>query len=113
MRLGNHERPVPRPINLGNPNEMTVAELSEMVLALTGSRSQVVRKPLPVDDPKRRRPHIGAAKEILGWEPKTPLAKGLAQTVEWFAGDPSAVTGRTTARKINVRASRANTADAA
>jgi UDP-glucuronate decarboxylase len=72
------------PINLGNSNEFTMIELAEKVKAITGSHSQLVRKPLPHDDPKQRQPDIGAAKRILGWEPKVVLEEGLLKTVKYF-----------------------------
>lgn len=72
------------PINLGNPEEFTIRELAELVLKLTGSRSKIVYKPLPADDPVRRRPDITLARQKLGWEPKTPLQEGLQWTIEWF-----------------------------
>ena len=72
------------PVNLGNPGEFSIAELAEHVLRLTGSKSRIVNKPLPADDPKRRRPDIRLAKEKLGWEPTVPLETGLARTIEWF-----------------------------
>lgn len=74
-------------VNLGNPTEMTVNELVELVIKLTGTRSRVVRKPLPVDDPRRRQPDIGKAKELLGWSPGVPLAEGLALTGGWLASE--------------------------
>jgi UDP-glucuronate decarboxylase len=97
VRLSLHRRPVPRPINFGNPAELTVAELAVKVLELTGARSSIVRRPLPVDDPKRRRPDISAARELLGWSPKVALEKGLSRTIEWLANDP-AVLGCSTER---------------
>jgi nucleoside-diphosphate-sugar epimerase len=72
------------PVNIGNPNEFTVAELAEMVIELTGSRSTIINEPLPVDDPTRRRPDIGLARSVLGWEPVVPLRDGLVRTIEWF-----------------------------
>ena len=72
------------PINIGNPNEMTIKELAETIIKVTGSKSQIVYKPLPVDDPKVRQPNIEKAKTILGWQPKVSLEEGLRQTVEWF-----------------------------
>lgn len=72
------------PVNLGNPGEFTMRELAEKVLDLTGSKSQIVEKPLPPDDPTRRRPDISLAKEKLDWEPKIPLEEGLPQTVAYF-----------------------------
>jgi UDP-glucuronate decarboxylase len=72
------------PVNLGNPDEFTILELAKLVIELTGSRSKVVHKDLPVDDPARRRPDITLARKHLGWEPKTPLREGLAKTIAWF-----------------------------
>lgn len=72
------------PINLGNPGEFTIRELAEMVIEITGSKSKVVEKPLPVDDPTRRRPDITLAKKYLDWEPKVKLREGLTKTIEWF-----------------------------
>ena len=75
----------PTPINLGNPNEFTIAELAEMVISLTGSSSKLVSLPLPQDDPKQRRPDISRAKNLLeGWEPKTMLNEGLTKTILYF-----------------------------
>jgi UDP-glucuronate decarboxylase len=79
--------PMPGPVNLGNPVEMTVDELVAKVLDLTGSRARAVRRPLPVDDPRRRRPDITRAGKLLGWSPRTPLDIGLKATVTWFAGE--------------------------
>ena len=73
------------PVNLGNPGEFTIRELAEMVVALTGSKSEIVYKPLPSDDPKQRRPDISRAKALLGWEPKIQLKEGLLRTVEDLA----------------------------
>ena len=72
------------PINLGNPSEFTIIELAEKVVKMTGSRSKFVHKPLPSDDPVRRRPDISLAKAKLGWEPKVSLDEGLARTIEYF-----------------------------
>lgn len=72
------------PVNLGNPGEFTIRELAELVLAQTGSKSKLVAKPLPADDPKQRRPDITLAKQWLKWEPTVPLREGLAKTIEWF-----------------------------
>ena len=72
------------PLNLGNPDEITVLELAELVLRLTASRSKIIFKDLPVDDPARRRPDISLAREKLGWEIKVPLADGLGQTIDYF-----------------------------
>ena len=73
------------PMNFGNPVEVTIRELAEAIVKLTGSRSEIVFKPLPADDPERRKPDIGMARERLGWEPITDLAKGLAQTIDYFS----------------------------
>jgi UDP-glucuronate decarboxylase len=94
MRLADHAAVLPRPINLGNPLEMTVTSLAEKIIALTGSSSRIVYRPLPVDDPKRRKPDISAAKRHLGWSPKVVLTQGLARTIEWLADDPAVVGGR-------------------
>jgi dTDP-glucose 4,6-dehydratase len=75
---------VHEPVNIGNPRELTVAEIGRLVLKLTGSPSQVERKPLPVDDPKVRRPDIRRAKALLGWEPAIDLEDGLKRTIEYF-----------------------------
>ncbi len=84
IRLMNAGPDVTGPINIGNPGEFTVRELAEMVVADTGSRSQIVYRPLPVDDPKQRRPDISVAKRELGWSPRIPLAQGLTQTIDYF-----------------------------
>jgi nucleoside-diphosphate-sugar epimerase/spore maturation protein CgeB len=85
MRLMESEEAVGMPVNLGNPNELTVSDLVQKVLALTGSRSRIVRKPLPEDDPRRRKPDIGRAGELLGWHPQVALRQGLEATIAWFA----------------------------
>jgi UDP-glucuronate decarboxylase len=72
------------PVNLGNPEEFTIRQLAEQVIALTGSASRIVERPLPQDDPRQRRPDIRVARERLGWEPRIPLAQGLPPTIEWF-----------------------------
>ena len=72
------------PINLGNPGEFSIAELAAIVLDLTGSRSKVVHKPLPADDPRQRRPDIALATAQLGWEPKVQLREGLTRTIAHF-----------------------------
>jgi dTDP-glucose 4,6-dehydratase len=74
------------PTNIGNPVECTVQELSQLVLELTGSKSKVERHPLPEDDPRVRRPDIGRAKKLLGWEPKVALKDGLKETIAYFGG---------------------------
>ena len=72
------------PINLGNPHEVSVLELAEKVIAMTGSRSRIEFRPLPADDPRQRQPDIGAAKRLLDWQPKVPLEEGLERTIAYF-----------------------------
>jgi UDP-glucuronate decarboxylase len=72
------------PVNLGNPVETSVAELARLIIELTGSRSQTVHRPLPVDDPVQRCPDISQAKAVLGWQPQTPLRIGLERTIAYF-----------------------------
>jgi UDP-glucuronate decarboxylase len=78
------------PVNIGNPNEFTIAELAELVIELTNSKSQIVRRELPADDPAQRQPDISLAVEKLGWQPKVPLKDGLAKTIDYFAAALSA-----------------------
>ena len=79
--------PVVGPINIGNPGEFTMVELAELVIELTGSRSELVYEDLPTDDPRQRRPDITQARRHLGWEPRVELRAGLARTIDWFARD--------------------------
>lgn len=72
------------PVNLGNPNELTIRELAETIIEMTGSKSELVFLPLPADDPKRRQPNIDKAIEKLGWKPNVPLRQGLEKTIEYF-----------------------------
>ncbi len=74
------------PVNLGNPVEMTVRQLAERVVALSGSKSELIFKPLPVDDPKQRCPDISLARTLLQWEPKVALDQGLTRTIDYFRG---------------------------
>lgn len=74
------------PVNMGNPGEFTMLELSEKVLKLTGSSSKIVHKPLPGDDPKQRKPDITLAKKLFGWKPEIDLDEGLKRTIEYFRG---------------------------
>lgn len=74
------------PMNMGNPGEFTIRELADKVVDICGSRSAIIHKPLPLDDPARRRPDISLAKKELGWEPKTPLGEGLKLTIAYFDG---------------------------
>ncbi|MEB2283958.1 MAG: SDR family oxidoreductase [Myxococcales bacterium] len=76
----------PTPVNIGNPREMTVLEFAKMIIALTGSKSRIVHKPLPVDDPKVRQPDISLARRVLGdWHPEVPVEEGLRRTIAYFA----------------------------
>lgn len=84
IRMMENEEGFIGPVNLGNPGEYTIRQLAETVLELTGSKSKIVYRDLPADDPKRRRPDIALAREKLGWQPTVPLADGLAKTIEWF-----------------------------
>jgi dTDP-glucose 4,6-dehydratase len=72
------------PVNLGNPNEMTILDLAKRIIRLTGSKSKIIYKPLPKDDPKTRQPNITKAKKLLGWQPKVPLEEGLRRTIGYF-----------------------------
>jgi UDP-glucuronate decarboxylase len=83
MRLMEHPDLV-GPVNIGNPVEFTMKELAEQVIDLTGSRSRIVHKPLPSDDPRQRQPDIALAREKLGWSPKVPLREGLKETIAYF-----------------------------
>jgi dTDP-glucose 4,6-dehydratase len=74
-----------RPVNIGNPHEMSVLGIAQMIIEISGSSSEVVFEALPEDDPKRRCPDIRRAKEALGWEPRTPVRDGLKRTLSWFA----------------------------
>jgi nucleoside-diphosphate-sugar epimerase len=71
-------------VNVGNPREMTIKEIAETIIRMTGSKSRVIYKPLPVDDPRQRRPDITRARTLLGWEPKVQLDEGLVKTIEYF-----------------------------
>jgi len=84
IRLMESDDEVTGPINLGNPGEFSIRELAEKVVALVGSKSKLVYEPLPQDDPTQRRPDIGKAREMLGWEPKVALEQGLPKTVDYF-----------------------------
>jgi len=78
------------PINIGNPSEMTIKEIAETIIRMTGAKSTVIYKPLPTDDPKQRKPDITRARTLLGWEPKVQLEEGLVKTIEYFRGKVSA-----------------------
>ena len=78
------QAPTNEPVNLGNPHEVTIEEIARTIIRLTGSRSRIVYKPLPVDDPKQRKPDITRARTILNWEPRVQLEEGLLKTVGFF-----------------------------
>jgi UDP-glucuronate decarboxylase len=84
MALMNSSDDVTGPINIGNPEEFTILELAQKVIELTGSRSKIVYKPLPGDDPQQRRPDITLAQSVLNWQPTVKLAKGLPKTIDYF-----------------------------
>ncbi|MAT94391.1 MAG: NAD-dependent dehydratase [Halioglobus sp.] len=84
LALMDTDETVTGPINMGNPNEFTIRELAEKVIALTGSKSKLVYRPLPSDDPMQRQPDISQAKEVLGWEPRIQLEEGLGKTIAYF-----------------------------
>ena len=81
MQSGSHE-----PVNIGNPAELTVLQFAREIIAATGSRSQIIYRPLPEDDPRQRRPDITRARKLLGWEPRVALREGLVKTIEYFRG---------------------------
>ena len=76
--------PCDQPVNIGNPTEMTVLQFAKEIIGATGSRSKIVFKPLPQDDPKQRRPNISRAQKILKWKPQVALAEGLKRTIDYF-----------------------------
>ncbi len=84
VRMMNSPAGMTGPVNMGNPNEMTMLELAEQVLRLSGSKAKLVFKPLPQDDPKQRQPDISVARRELGWQPKVALADGLKETIAYF-----------------------------
>jgi UDP-glucuronate decarboxylase len=84
IRLMNSADEVTGPINIGNPKEFTMLELASLVIELTGTKSRVVHRPLPQDDPRQRQPDIAKAKAELGWAPQTPLREGLTRTIDYF-----------------------------
>lgn len=84
VRMMNTNDTVTGPVNIGNPGEFTMLQLAELVKKLTGSRSKIVFKPLPSDDPRQRRPDISKAKDLLDWTPSTPLEEGLKLTISYF-----------------------------
>ena len=78
------ESDVHDPVNIGNPHEMTIEEIARAIIEIAGSKSKIVHRPLPEDDPKVRKPDITRARTLLGWEPKVPLEEGLQKTLEYF-----------------------------
>ena len=84
LRLIESDRAAGLPVNLGDPREMTVRELAVMIIGLTGAHSHIAEQPLPEDDPRRRKPDISRAIELLGWQPEVPLEEGLKRTIAWF-----------------------------
>jgi UDP-glucuronate decarboxylase len=90
-RLMDSDRAVGMPVNVGNPDELTVSELVELVVDMTGSQSRVVHQPLPEDDPRRRKPDISRAVELLGWRPTVGLQQGLEATIAWFEDESNRV----------------------
>lgn len=86
VRLMNTDKDVTGPINIGNPGEFTILELANKVIELTGSKSELIREPLPENDPMRRQPDITKAREVLGWAPTVDLEAGLKKTIEYFDG---------------------------
>ncbi|MGB5746398.1 MAG: UDP-glucuronic acid decarboxylase family protein [Desulfobacterales bacterium] len=87
IRMMNVAEDFTGPVNIGNPNEFTILELAEKVIALTGSKSKIIFRPLPEDDPMQRQPDITLARDRLGWEPQTQLEEGLNRTIDYFKGE--------------------------
>ena len=84
IRLMDAPDTVTGPVNIGNPGEFTIRQLAEIVIEMTGSRSEIVQMPLPQDDPLQRRPDITKARELLEWQPTIPLRQGLERTIDYF-----------------------------
>ena len=84
VRLMSSDDTLLGPVNLGNPNEVSVRDLAEQIIAMTASHSPLVFKPLPADDPKQRQPDITLAREKLNWSPKVELREGLKRTIDYF-----------------------------
>ena len=91
MRLMMSDRAAGMPLNLGNPTELSVRELVHLVVAMTGTTSRIVRRPLPVDDPRRRKPDISRAIELLDWRPRVDLKQGLEATIAWFSDEQNRI----------------------
>ena len=93
LALMNHpDEQLTGPINLGNPNEFTIAELARKTIELTKSKSKLKHQPLPQDDPKQRCPDISKAKIVLGWHPSTELGDGLLKVIEYFLSEQNSST---------------------
>ena len=90
LRLMDSDSAAGLPVNLGDPQEMTVRELAVMIVGLSGARASIVEQPLPEDDPRRRRPDISRAIELLDWQPKMPLEEGLQTTIDYFRAELAA-----------------------
>ncbi|MEP6967143.1 MAG: NAD-dependent epimerase/dehydratase family protein, partial [Pseudomonadota bacterium] len=103
-RLMDHGERVVGPVNMGSPVETTIVELARIVIDMTRSRSRIVHRPLPIDDPRRRRPDISKARALLDWRPKIPLRDGLARTIAYFEGE---IQGDAAGRGVRVSASSA------
>jgi UDP-glucuronate decarboxylase len=84
MRLMASPAEVTGPINLGNPDEYSMLQLASVIIDLTGSKSKIVHRPIPQDDPRQRRPDISKAQEFLGWSPTCKLRDGMQRTIEYF-----------------------------
>ena len=91
MRLMMSETAVGMPVNLGNPNELTVRELADLVVTMTVTRSRIVTRPLPMDDPRRRKPDISRALDLLDWRPRIDLRQGLEATIAWFSDEQNRI----------------------
>ena len=91
IRLMASERAVGIPVNLGNPDELTVRELADLIIAMTGTTSRIVTRPLPIDDPRRRKPDISRAAELLDWRPQVELKRGLEATIAWFSDEQNRI----------------------
>jgi nucleoside-diphosphate-sugar epimerase/spore maturation protein CgeB len=91
IRLTDSDLAVGMPVNLGNPNELTVSALAAMIVAMTGSGSAIVYRALPEDDPRRRKPDIGRARDLLNWEPRVGLEQGLEATIAWFEDEQNRI----------------------
>ena len=101
IRLMEADMPEFQPVNIGNQQEISIAQLVEALAAIAGSPLPLTHRPLPVDDPRRRRPDLAQARRLLGWEPATPLNEGLARTFEWFAEEQASSTSNRNTRQAD------------